>query len=90
MRSGRLAPLLALALAGALAAGVEAQRYVPTADPKHPRLKFADSLVTPNDRCMVSQAKLNPAVRDLFEFRYEDFTLEDYAPHPAIKAPIAV
>jgi thymidylate synthase len=34
--------------------------------------------------------RLNPAVRDLFEFRYEDFTLEGYDPHPAIKAPIAV
>jgi len=33
---------------------------------------------------------LNPAVRDLFAFRYEDFTLENYDPHPAIKAPIAV
>ena len=33
---------------------------------------------------------LNPAVRDLFAFAYEDFTLEGYEPHPAIKAPIAV
>ena len=34
--------------------------------------------------------RLNPAVEDLFAFRYEDFTLEGYEPHPAIKAPIAV
>jgi thymidylate synthase len=33
---------------------------------------------------------LNPEVQDLFAFRYEDFTLEGYEPHPAIKAPIAV
>lgn len=33
---------------------------------------------------------LNPAVRDLFSFRYEDFTLEGYDPHPAIRAPVAV
>ena len=33
---------------------------------------------------------LNPAVRELLDFRYEDFTLEGYDPHPAIKAPIAV
>src|SRR5436190_6747207 len=33
---------------------------------------------------------LNPAVQDLFGFRYEDFTLEGYEPHPAIRAPIAV
>jgi len=34
--------------------------------------------------------RLNPAVKDLFAFRYEDFTLENYDPHPAIRAPIAV
>ena len=34
--------------------------------------------------------RLNPAVRDLDEFRYEDFTLDGYDPHPAIKAPVAV
>jgi thymidylate synthase len=34
--------------------------------------------------------RLNPAARDIFGFRYEDFTLEGYEPHPAIKAPIAV
>jgi thymidylate synthase len=33
---------------------------------------------------------LNPDVRDIFGFRYEDFKLEDYQAHPAIKAPIAV
>ena len=34
--------------------------------------------------------KLNPAVKDLFQFKYEDFTLENYDPHPAIKASVAV
>ena len=34
--------------------------------------------------------RLNPAIDDVFAFQYEDFTLEDYDPHPAIKAPIAV
>jgi len=34
--------------------------------------------------------RLNPEVRDLLAFRYEDFSLEGYDPHPAIKAPVAV
>jgi thymidylate synthase len=34
--------------------------------------------------------RLNPAVQDLLAFKYEDFTLEAYEPHPGIKAPIAV
>jgi thymidylate synthase len=34
--------------------------------------------------------RLNPEVRDLFAFRYEDFTLTGYEPHPAINAPVAV
>ncbi len=34
--------------------------------------------------------KLNPAVKSIHHFRYEDFQLEGYHPHPVIKAPIAV
>lgn len=34
--------------------------------------------------------KINPAKKDLFAFEYEDFTLENYDPWPAIKAPVAV
>lgn len=34
--------------------------------------------------------KLNPDVRDIFSFQYEDFILEDYFPHPHIKAKVAV
>jgi thymidylate synthase len=34
--------------------------------------------------------ELNPAVRSLLDFAYDDFTLTGYDPHPAIKAPIAV
>jgi len=33
---------------------------------------------------------LNPVVTDLFSFKFEDFTLEGYDPHPGIKAPVAV
>lgn len=34
--------------------------------------------------------KINPNIKSIFEFKYEDFDLEGYNPHPGIKAPIAV
>jgi thymidylate synthase len=34
--------------------------------------------------------RLNPEVRSIFDFRFEDFELLNYEPHPAIKAPVAV
>src|SRR5690606_31484818 len=33
---------------------------------------------------------LNPEVKDIFAFQFEDFRLENYQSHPAIKAPVAV
>jgi hypothetical protein len=47
-------------------AGPWAQRYVPAADPALPRLKYPDSLVSANDRCMVTKKKLNPKVRPVY------------------------
>tara|TARA_R110002073_G_scaffold336266_1_gene531576 strand:- start:1423 stop:2196 length:774 start_codon:yes stop_codon:yes gene_type:complete len=34
--------------------------------------------------------KINPLVNQILDFRYEDFTLENYEPYPAIKAPVAI
>ena len=34
--------------------------------------------------------KINPAVSSIFDFKFEDFTIENYNPHPHIKASVAV
>jgi thymidylate synthase len=34
--------------------------------------------------------RINPEVKDIFGFKFEDFTLESYDPHPAIKGQVAV
>ncbi|ERS10528.1 thymidylate synthase [Alloalcanivorax xenomutans] len=52
-------------------------------------LEQADTQLAREPRALPTM-HLNPEVRDLFAFRYEDFTLEGYDPHPLIKAPIAV
>jgi thymidylate synthase len=42
---------------------------------------------TPNP---LPQMKLNPEVKNIFDFQFEDFSLENYNPHPSIKAQVAV
>ena len=34
--------------------------------------------------------RINPAIKNLFAFKFEDFTLEAYEPHPHISAPVAI
>ena len=65
--------LLALALLAAVAfllapTPSAAQRYVATGDTSRPRIKYADSLVSANDRCMVAQRKLNLGVRPVYVY----------------------
>ena len=36
------------------------------------------------------QLKMNPAIKNIFDFKFEDFTIEGYDPHPHIKAAVAI
>jgi hypothetical protein len=63
--------LLAFATLAALAAlpaqrAAYAQRYVPGEHPDFPKIKYTDSLVSVNDRCIVKQSKLNLKVRPVY------------------------
>ncbi len=58
---------IGLSLCALLAASSAlAQHYVPGAEPKFPKLKYADSLISLNDRCIVSKEKLNPKARPVY------------------------
>lgn len=50
----------------ALAGIAGAQELVPTGDPAHPRVRYADGLVSLNDRCAVRQGGLNPTYHPVY------------------------
>ena len=81
-----------LTLMMAQVAGLKPGEFVHTLGDAHlylNHLEQADEQLARSPRALPIM-RLNPAVKDLFAFRYEDFTLEGYDPHPAIRAPIAV
>ena len=81
-----------LTLMMAQATGLKPGEFVHTLGDAHlylNHLEQADEQLARSPRAQPIM-RLNPAVNDLFAFRYEDFTLEGYDPHPAIRAPIAV
>ena len=72
--------------------GLEYGEFVHTLGDAHLYLNHLDQAreqLARNPRALPTM-RLNPEVRDLLSFRYEDFTLTGYDPHPVIKAPIAV
>lgn len=81
-----------LTLMVAQASGYKPGEFVHTFGDAHVYLNHEEAVRTQLARepRPFPRMRLNPEVRDVFAFRHEDFTLEGYDPHPAIKAPIAV
>src|ERR1700680_1266020 len=81
-----------LTLMVAQVTGLEAGEFVHTFGDAHLYLNHVEQAREQLSRrpCPLPTMKLNPAVKDIFAFRYEDFTLENYQAHAHIKAPVAV
>jgi len=76
----------------AQASGLQPGDFVHTLGDAHIYLNHLDqvNLQLGRDTRTLPSMRLNPAVMNIFDFKYEDFTLENYDPHPGIKAPVAV
>ncbi len=76
----------------AQACGLEAGDFVHTLGDAHLYSNHFDQahLQLSRDMRPLPNMRINPDVKDIFEFKFEDFTLENYDPHPHIKAAVAV
>jgi thymidylate synthase len=72
--------------------GLKVGDFIHTLGDAHLYLNHLDQarLQLSRDPHPLPQMKINPEVKDIFSFSYEDFKLEGYESHPAIKAPVAV
>lgn len=72
--------------------GLVAHEFVHTLGDAHLYLNHVEQarLLLSREPRPLPRLELNPAVKDLFAFRYEDVKLVGYEPHPAIAAPVAV
>ena len=71
--------------------GLEAGEFVHTLGDTHLYLNHMEQVAEQLSRepRALPRMRLNPDVKSVFDFRYEDFTLEDYNPYPTIKAPMS-
>jgi thymidylate synthase len=81
-----------LTMMAAQATGYEPGDFILTFGDAHLYLNHLEQaeLQLSREPCRLPRMRLNPAVKDLFSFQFEDFELLDYEYHPHIKAPIAV
>ncbi|MBQ5874118.1 MAG: thymidylate synthase [Bacteroidales bacterium] len=72
--------------------GLEAGEFIHTLGDAHLYLNHIDQAKLQLSRTPyeLPKLKLNPEVKDIFDFKYEDITIEDYVSHPHIKAEVAV
>ncbi len=72
--------------------GLEPGEFIHTLGDAHIYLNHLDQVHTQLEReeRPLPVMHLNPEVKDIFSFRYEDFTLSDYNPHPHIKGEVSV
>lgn len=72
--------------------GLEAGDFIHTLGDAHLYLNHLDQTAQQLTRQphALPTMQINPDIKDIFSFKYEDFTLENYEAHPGIKAPIAV
>ena len=72
--------------------GYRAGRFIHTMGDLHLYRNHVDAYFVQKDRTILPPptVTLNPEIKSIFDFKFEDITLDGYNPHPAIKAPVAV
>jgi thymidylate synthase len=72
--------------------GYEAGEFIHTFGDAHIYSNHVEQLKTQlsRDPLPLPKMKLNPDIKNIFDFTFGDFNLEDYNPHPHIKGAVAV